>query len=107
MSTAESRRHDEYHMKLNPNPQPLSPIFNIKIILLSGALIFPLPFRMQVNPFDSAYITSHKADKPVWAASLSEETESSSGESQNFWKPIAVTAAAGGITYALYAVRSR
>ena len=107
MSTAESWRRDEYHMKLNPKPQPLNPIFNIKIILLSGALIFPLPFKGQVNPLDPANIIKHKTDKPVWAVSLSEGTESSSAETMSFWKPIAITAAVGGITYALYAVRSR
>ncbi|NQS97484.1 MAG: hypothetical protein HQ591_03435 [candidate division Zixibacteria bacterium] len=52
-------------------------------------------------------IIKYKANTPVWAASLSEGTESSSAETMSFWKPIAITAAAGGITYALYAVRSR
>ncbi len=44
--------------------------------------------------------------KPVWLSDQSVSADNQSKSGISIWKPIAVTAAAAGITYALYSVRS-
>jgi|GEM_PF-1539510 len=44
--------------------------------------------------------------KPAWLSDPSISPESQDKSKTSIWKPIAVTAAAAGLTYALYSVRS-
>lgn len=45
--------------------------------------------------------------KPYFVSAESEAGSGSSGKKMKWWKPVIITTAAGGITYALYSIRSR
>ncbi len=47
------------------------------------------------------------SSQPVWLRSLTDEGGEKSSSGSTLWKPLLVTAAAGGTVYLLYSVRSR
>ena len=77
-------------------------------ILFKYLLIFIL--FLQFNSRNFNRITPSKQlqtpVKPAWLSDHSVSAETKGEPNISIWKPIAVTAAAAGITYALYSVRS-
>ena len=76
-------------------------------ILLSAVLALPLfPLRMPIA-LAVKNIPTQSIPAPLWIASQGNEAEEGQKAGLKIWKPLLITAAAGGITYALYTVRSK
>ena len=76
----------------------------IKSLLAAGIIVqmnlwsgkTPLQFKYEESPVKPAWLA-----EPPFSGGNKEKT------AFTLWKPILVTAAAGGITYALYSIRSK
>lgn len=74
--------------------------------------VFAFTLKTQFLPVNSAVFTpadspGSRVLKPAWLADTVVEGETEKAGIARYVKPVLITAAAGGITYFLYAVRSR
>ena len=64
---------------------------------------------MQINfpPVESELLKPGLHQKPLWLSEMTPEAENETRGFFRYAKPVLITAAAGGVTYFLYSVRSR